>query len=178
MGKKKLPTAKIIKGKKPKANDEGVPEDEITLAQLIQNAAARGLTSVRGTLFGREITAEELSAQETIGGLDWDDPEYDKAQRIVDSLNELSNYDNLTGIYIAKVEEDAVEKPGCMKAPPKGATCACALGAQLLSPKVDNPVSVTAMQANDPEDGEIITFYEDQRSADIGAAFEQALRPE
>lgn len=44
---KRLPKAKILKGRKPKANDtyEGF-EDELALAELIQNAAACGLSSV------------------------------------------------------------------------------------------------------------------------------------
>lgn len=35
----------------PKANDKGIPEDELVVAKLIQNAAARCLVSNRGLVF-------------------------------------------------------------------------------------------------------------------------------
>ncbi len=152
--------AKIIKGKKPKANDDYAGfKDELTLAQLIQNAAARGLHSVRGGLFGRPFTEEEL------------DDDYGWA-------DDLDTTDNTGEIGILKINLRASEiVPAQLRKPPNGATCACALGAQLMTPKVDNPVGLSAPDGNDPEDGQLC-YWADDRSANIGMAYEQALRPD
>lgn len=133
--------AKIIKGYKPKSNDVDVPEDELTLAELIQNAASRGLHSVRYLFFGNKDE---------------------------DSL------------YSKYSEDVAVKRPGSAKNPPKGTTCVCVLGAQMLYPPVSNPITTTeVMKWNDASDGhKVETYLGDDRSAQIGAAYEQALRPE
>ncbi len=44
-----------------KANDKGVPADEMLLAKLIQNAASRGLKSIVGSLY------ENASGQSCLG---------------------------------------------------------------------------------------------------------------
>lgn len=157
----------ILKGKKPKANDsyEGF-EDEFTLAELIQNAAARGLASYRGALFAKPGTFEEF---------DYDTGEYRDEETLVE-------------INLNCGEETIVQKKGAIrKNPPKGATCACALGAMALTPKLTHPLTILAMQGNDHADGDELqstidptekTYYADLRSLQIGLAYEQALRPE
>lgn len=152
--------AKIIKGKKPKANDSYDSfEDELTLAELIQNAAARGLTSVRAMLYGKS-----------------------------------TEYGDTVAIEVNTTEEGIVRvKGGTRENPPKGATCACALGAMALTPKLTKPLSISAMNGNDNSDGdkihiegdtwdedkhEYVFAYDDVRSMQIGVAYEQALRPD
>lgn len=156
--------AKIIKGHKPSANDD-VPEDEITLAELIQNAAARGLTSVRGTLFAKKLSNKELTLME-------------KGKYCIDTLSD----DDIIIVVSHEYSEEMSVSPTTkrLRNPPKGTTCACALGAQALTPRVTRPLLVvdSVLKGNDKKDDEIIESYGDQRSADIGAAYEQALRPE
>lgn len=158
--KKKIPRAKILKGKKPRANDVGVPEEEITLAQLIQNAAARGLHSARGGLYGRPVTDKELDGGDMRAG---------------------STEDHSLIFLPVGTLKRAEDVPGQLRTPPKGATCACALGAQLLTPAVDNPVTMKTMAGNDAFDDERVHYQievpADERSANIGMAFEHALRP-
>lgn len=161
--------AKLIKGYKPKANDNfDQYEDELTLAELIQNAAARGLHSVRGALFAKPANEGEDDA----------DIEADDGTR-------------LTIIEAKNLSEEVViqKKGGLRKNPPKGTTCACAIGAMALTPKLSNPLNVTQrlMAGNDAVDdhtvgGEVewgvVYDYNDERSMQIGLAYEQALRPE
>lgn len=156
--------AKIIKGKKPRANDNFDNfADELTLAELIQNAAARGLTSVRHTLFAKFVGDE------------------DKVHDEDDDVDFYQHGKGYVGIGTNSDEEFIVERKGAIRSnPPKGATCACALGSMSLTPKLTHPLSITAMQGNDTRTGEAFTVevYEDLRSAQIGSAYEQALRPE
>lgn len=161
---KKLPKATIIKGKKPAANENYAEfNDERTLAELIQNAAARGLHSVRGGLFGRPMTKQELTDIET-GDFESDGTEY------------------LSTNYKGYEEADAVD-PDCKRIsrPPAGTTCACALGAQLMSPRLSDPLNYKAIHGNDATDGApletSVIGYADERSMQIGIAYEQALRP-
>lgn len=131
-------------------------DEEYTLAQLIQNAAARGLTSVRGTLFGRPKQKGEKGVNTMkVGKL------------------------RFVTVESTKRESHSVTQT-CkrMSAPPEGTTCACVLGAQMLTPRIKNPIlTVTVTQANDAGDKVEIDEYIDERSANIGAAYEQALRP-
>ena len=141
--------------KKQKANDKYPGfQDELVLAELIQNAAARGLSSTKGAMF-----------RDAFGCL----------------------------ISVKQDEDQAVKAKGAVrKNPPKGAKCACALGAMALTPKLTKPLSILAMGANDTPDGYPlrseedlnsdgykleITAYGDERSMQIGLAYEQALRP-
>lgn len=164
----------------PKANDNYENfDDEFTLAQLIQNAAARGLTSVKGALFAREMTSEEENAFEILeAGLDYDNPdEYGDAEEIAMYLDRI---DDLVKCDLDFSEEIVVDKGGALLSkPPDGATCACALGAQSLTPKLSNPLNIKAMQGNDDNGSlQTIIIYDDLRSYQIGAAYEEALRPE
>lgn len=169
--------AKIIKGKKPQANDVNVPEDEMVLAELIQNAAARGLVSNQGGLFGRFIVEGTDDEYYADGGIVNIDPKCKTALQ----------------------DNEGFGARGVLTNPPGDADCACALGAQLLTPKISVPLRVNATyEANDASDGQVVTFmseldlYEnpddaphkvvkmswaDERSMQIGLAYEQALRP-
>lgn len=160
--------ATIIKGKKPKANDSYPGfEDELTLAELIQNAAARGLTSVRGSLFARPKTKDDLETFK-------------------------SGKHCLVSVPAATIENEIVSEGGALfEAPPEGTTCACALGAMALTPKLTRPLSYSALSGNDASDktqldavhswdADGVTpvyVYDDIRSMQIGVAYEQALRP-
>lgn len=132
--------------------------DELTLAELIQNAAARGLHSTRVTLY-RDANGQAISPVYAEGG------------------------------YIG--ENAIVNKGGALlENPPEGTTCACALGAMALTPKLSYPLNTYAMSGNDcPDDAELDNsgkdpetepklYYADERSMQIGLAYEQALRPE
>ena len=134
-----------------KANDVGVPEDEITLAQLIQNAAARGLTSTQGDLYrkdGRHVVLKDTAYEyET-----YEDKYFPE---------DCGNENPAPAGKVRKVDAD----------------CACAIGAQLLTPKIDRPLSFIAISGNDAHD-DVALAYGDERSLNIGAAYEQALRPE
>jgi hypothetical protein len=123
-------------------------KDELTLAELIQNAAARGLKSTKLTLY-RDANGRALKSQHGEG-------------------------------YIAS------SGGGMLENPPEGTTCGCALGAMALTPKLTHPLTVRAMDGNDtvdrdylPDDDNGLAFtYADERSMQIGLAYEQALRPE
>jgi hypothetical protein len=120
------------------SNDD-VPEDEITLAELIQNAAARGLTSTQTALY-RDSSYADLYGP-------------DRPRRTF-SLGAVAEM------------EDA----------PAGATCCCVLGAQALTPPVSSPLGAQAYLGNDIDDEHYGVSWD--RDSNVGAAFEQALRPE
>lgn len=115
------------------AKDEGVPEDEMVLAQLIQNASARGLKGCKYARFKGEAGDIEYKP------LPWD-------------------------------------QVGTRETPPPGTTQCCALGAQELSPPVSKPITLCAGNDMD-EDQRMFGTAKDMRSLNIGAAFEQAMRP-
>lgn len=122
--------------------------------------------SVRGGLFARPVqTKEDKDAIEFIEG---------NKRKYVGISAPL-------GVY----EQVIAEEGGAMiTEPPAEATCACALGAMALTPKLTNPLTYYAMTGNDASprsavgDKSIEYTYADVRSMQIGAAYEQALRPD
>lgn len=127
-------------------------EDELTLAELIQTAKAHGIKhSVRGALFGQQKKYATEFEDEITGG-----------KYMLDcGLN----------------TSDAANKPGSFEKKPKHADCACVIGAQLLAPAPTKPLSVDAMHGNDREDDRVTeSYFAIERSFQIGAAYEQAMR--
>ena len=114
-----------------KANDKGVPEDEILLAKLIQNASSRGFKSTRYLLYDGN-------------------PDYSQPYQCAPG--------NLT-------------------------TACCVIGAAQLSHDTHevlpwgHRVTDAAIKGNNFEDGQD-GLEADPSLFTVGAAFEQALRPE
>lgn len=125
-----------------RANDN-IPEDEMVLAELIQNAAARGLHSTRGRPFGKSV-----------------------------------DLDDSCGVGTSEAVS-RVTRGDLLESPPPEATCCCALGAATLGPATGlyrEPGIADVYVGNDRDDDQALSGR--MRYVNIGAAFEQALRPE